>query len=570
MGKNQSKAGQPKRRPQKKPVSAYFAPWGSIGTDSVTLTGSAHLFAVQYDDGSEFRILVDCGIYQGPGSSEANRKPFPMEPSKIHTAILTHGHADHCGRYPVFVKNGYPGQISCSNLTTRVATESLKDAAKLTLSQYELEQASYLKEITRVKEAFRTVAESRKNGIRRNPGGCRMEQTGAAARPSKDEVAEAETLLVKYGIETGADIARIFEAKRPVEPLFLPEDAEAAIARFRETPMGMWQQLHGAPGVSFFLFDACHVLGSTSVAIRVHGIGEGREKSKTFVISGDIGPTRAFQPHGTPEIPENLHPDLIAVESTYGGRRHPEWECVLEILEATVKDAERKRDVLVVPAFALDRAQLVTHLLVSLKQKGAFTGEIYLDSPLSATYSRLYQKNVPEYAKTLKPGPKTFKVLDKNGREAVLSKPGFKIVVTSSGMGMGGPVVDYFRRYLENSRAEFLFAGYMAEGTPGRALTEGKKLVSIPEAGGEFEVRAKIGRLDGLSSHADEVMVREWCGVGNPEGTGKPKLRFPKARVALIHGEKDGSILSMKHAFERRLFPMKQLHTPDVDEKIYL
>lgn len=562
---------------RRKPIAAYWTPWGSIGDGSVNLTGSAHLFVVEYDDGSEYRTLTDCGIYQGPGSGEANRGAFPLEPSSIHLTLLTHGHADHCGRLPVFVKNGYPGEIWATALTAKVARASLTDAAKLALKQYESEQSAYAKKIADIKEALRIITESKAKGIKRASGGNRMAQTDQK-KVSPAEAAVAQEFLDRTGIEKSSDIPKVMESKRPNEPLFLPEDAEKAITRFKAEGMGVWIPLPGAPGVSVMFFDACHVLGSTSVAFRVHGIGEGREKSKTFVLSGDIGPTREFQPHGTPVIPEGLHPDLIAVECTYGGRRHYDgkqgrpgsWGEVVSRLGDTVKDASRKRDILVLPAFALDRAQIVLHLLVTLKQQGAFEGEIYLDSPLSTIYTRMYQNYVPAYSKTLRSGPKTFKILEKNERESVLSKPGFKIVVTSSGMGTGGPVGEYFRKHLENSRAEFLFTGYMAEGTPGRALTEGEKIITIPEIGASFEVRAKIGRLDGLSSHADESMVREWCGVGNPAGSGKAKARFKDVRIALIHGETRTSIPAMKHAFGRRLFPEKQILTPLVGERVYL
>lgn len=555
----------------RKAIAAYWSPWGSIGNGTVNLTGSAHLFVVEYDDGSEFRIVADCGIYQGPGSGEANRVSFPMEPSAIHLSILTHGHADHCGRLPVFVKNGYSGEIWMSAFTAMVAKASLVDAAKLTLKQYESEQAAFTKKYEELSDAWKLVSESKVKGIKRSTGnGNRMTVTDEK-KASTEDVAKAQALLDKNGIEVRADIVKVMEPKRPVEPLFLPEDVEQTAARFKAEAMDTWIAVPGAPGLSVAFFNARHVLGSTSVAFRVHGIGEGREKSKVFVLSGDIGPTRDFQPHGgAPSIPEWVHPDLLAVECTYGGRRHRGWEDTVKELEKVVTDAARKRDILILPAFALDRAQIVMHMLVTLRQKGVFQGEIYLDTPLGEIYTGMYQKYVPAYAKTLKSGAKTYKVIKKDTRESILAQKGFKIIVTSSGMGTGGPVGEYFRNYLEDPRAEFLFTGYMAEGTPGRALTEGKKLITLPDIGMTFEVRSKIGRLDGLSSHADESMVREWCGVGNPAGSGKAKTRFPDVRIALIHGESDTSIPAMKHAFGRRLFPEKQILTQDVGDVVYL
>ena len=552
------------------PVAAYWSPWGSIGTGSVNLTGSSHLFVVEYDDGTAFRIVADCGIFQGPGSDKANRGNFPLEPSSIHLSILSHGHADHCGRLPLFVKYGFSGDVWTPEKTAKVAKASLEDAAKLALTQFEAEQAGYLKKIEGIKEARRIVAAAKSKGIKRKPGGDRITRSDEPARPGTQELRDAERLLAEYQeVDESTGDTIIYAPERPTEPLFLAEDVAKTVSKFRPQSMNSWLPVPGAPGLSVMFFNAAHVLGSSSVAFRVHGIGTGKRQSKTVVFSGDLGPVREFAPHGTAEIPKDVHPDLIAVECTYGGRRHPEWSQTVQKFEEVVAEASRKREILILPAFALDRAQILLHLLVTLKQKGAFKGEIYLDSPLATAYTKMYQKDVPAYAATLRPGSKTFRIIEKDGREGFLNKPGFKIVVTSSGMGQGGPVGEYFRRYLENSRAEFIFAGYMAEGTPGRALVSGEKLVTIPGVG-EFEVRARVSQFYGMSSHADEAMIREWCGVGNPAGTGKPKSKFGNVRIALIHGESKTSIPAMKHAFGRRLYPEDRILTPQVGDVVHL
>lgn len=557
-------------RSRRKPLAAYWSPWGSIGTGSVNLTGSAHLFVVEYDDGTAFRIVADCGIFQGPGSDAANRGSFPLEPSSIHLAILSHGHADHCGRLPVFVKNGFSGDIWTTEKTAKVAKASLEDAAKLALLQFQAEQAGYEKKALALKKALKLVKASRARGVKRKPGGDRVSQSDESTRPTQQEIRDAERLLGEYQeVDEATGDTVTFGPERPTEPLFLAEDVAKTVAKFHSQPQNTWLPVSGAPGLSVMFFNAAHVLGSSSVAFRVHGIGTSKRQSKTFVFSGDVGPRREFAPHGIAEIPKEVHPDLIAVECTYGGRRHPDWYQTVQRFGELVTEASRKRDILVLPAFALDRAQVLLHLLVTLKQKGAFKGDIFLDSPLATTYTKMYQKDVPAYADSLRPGSKTFRIIEKDGREGFLDKKGFKIVVTSSGMGQGGPVGEYFRRYLENARAEFIFAGYMAEGTPGRTLVSGEKLVTIPGIG-EFEVRAKVSQFYGMSSHADEAMIREWCGVGNPSGTGRPKSKFGNVRIALIHGETKTSIPAMKHAFGRRLYPEERILTPQVGDKVYL
>lgn len=592
-----------------RPTSAHVVPWGSIGDNTVNLTGSNHLFVVKYENGTEFKILLDCGIYQGRNSDQANHADFPFKASDIDLAILTHGHADHCGRFPSLVKAGYEGKIWSSPLTAAIAKFSLEDSAKLMKEQFDTAKGLVRAKMAKAGAAVKTIAESKKSGIPKGRKG--RVRTSDFTKVSPQEVEEAEQYLKRYGIRNSSEIQKVFVPKMPDEPLFVMEDVDKTCSQFEGHNTNAWIRVPGAMGVSIQFFDACHVLGSTSVAIRVRGLGTGRAKSKTFVFSGDLGPTREFQPHGTgtPRIPDDVHPDLIFVESTYGGRRHYDgregrptcWADVVSRLEQTVQDASRKRDILIIPAFALDRAQLVLHLLVNLKKKGAFKGNIYLDSPLSTKYARLYQRHLPAYSKTLRPSPDTYSILEKPGRKEALSKPGFKIVVTSSGMGNGGPITDYFLEYLRKSRAEFTFTGYMAEETMGRALTDGirtlwlitngkkdskedrkdLKLVlprknwngrpeELPENVEIYEVEAKVDRIDGLSSHADEDMVRKWCGVESPAGSGKPKLRFPNVRVSFVHGERDTSIVSMKHAFKRRLFPESQIVTASVGVPVEL
>ncbi len=518
--------------------------FGGIGNDDQSLTGSCHNLIIEYADGTETSIIIDMGAFQGLGQ---DLNPFlPFNTDSVHAVIVTHGHIDHCGRLPMLFnqKKPFGGDIYTSELTKLVAHTALLDSAKIFATEYEKEKRKYDKFVEECKEARRTVTSYESTGVKRDSGGNRNETHDA--RPSKEIYDIAKKLLRDQKIEKEADIYT--KIQKPLLPIFTPDDVETAIQGTTEVEFSVdkkvhWQEI--CPEVSFSLWNAGHVAGSASVVFRV---ATGKAKMKYYLFSGDLGPTRTpIHPFGLAEVP-NFPFDVVVAETTYGNEVRKEFHVGHREFEESVIKASTTRDRLIIPSFALDRAQMLLFLLIKMRQEGKFKGKIYLDSPLATVYTDLYrQYGVPESGMNeLKPGSGTFSFIDATLREGILAEEGFKIIVTSSGMATGGPIMTYLLKYLADIRTTFFFMGYMAEGTLGRDLTDDikpKKLVRLPDVEHPIEVLARVKRFNFISGHMDQKDLWEWYK--------KLHLR-PGARVVLVHGERDSSTLAFKHFLGRR------------------
>jgi len=518
--------------------------FGGIGNDDQSLTGSCHNLIVEYADGTETSVVVDMGAFQGLGQDLNQSLPF--EADTVHAVILTHGHIDHCGRLPMLFnqKKQFQGDIYTSDLTRRVAHTALLDSAKIFATEYEKEKRQYDKLIEEYKEARRVVASYEAKGIQRDSGGNRNEAHNA--RPTKAVYDDAKKLLRDKKITKEADIYT--KLQKPLLPIFTADDVETAVqgtttVEYSENKKIIWQEI--CSEVSFSLWNAGHVAGSICILFR---IAVGKAKMKYYFFSGDLGPTRSpLHPFGLAEIP-TLPLDVVVMETTYGGTIREDFDVGYSEFEESVIKASKTRDRLIIPSFALDRAQLVLYLLVKMRQAGKIKGKIYLDSPLATEYTDLYQQHsVPESVmEVLKPGSRTFSLLDSTTRDGVLAQKGFKIIVTSSGMATGGPILTYLTKYLADIQTTFFFMGYMAEGTLGRDLTDEikpKKLVRLPDVERPIEVLARVKRFNFLSGHMDQKDLWGWY----------KKLHIrPGTRIILVHGERDSSTLEFKHFLGRR------------------
>lgn len=534
--------------------------FGGIGNDDQSLTGSCHNLIVEFDDGTEISVIIDMGAFQGLGQDLNSDLPFKVD--SVDAVIITHGHIDHCGRLPMLFnqKESFQGDIYASELTKLVAHTALLDSAKIFATEYEKEKRKYDKFIEECKEARRTVASYEATGVQRDSGGNRNETHDA--RPNKEVYDVAKKLLRDRKIEKEADIYT--KIQKPLLPIFTSDDAETAIQGTTEMEVSEgkkahWQEI--CPEVSFSFWNAGHVAGSVSVLFRV---ATRKAKVKYFFFSGDLGPARTpLHPFGLAEVP-NFPLDLVVMETTYGDKVREEFDVGYREFEESVVKASNSRDCLIIPSFALDRAQMILSLLIKMRKEGKFTGKIFLDSPLATEYTELYQKYgvVGSGMDELKSESGTFSVIDAKNREEILAEEGFKIIVTSSGMATGGPIMTYLLKYLADIRTTFFFMGYMAEGTLGRDLTDEvkpKKLVRLPDIDCPIEVLARVKRFNFLSGHMDQKDLWSWYK--------KLHLR-PGALVVLVHGERDSSTLAFKHFLGRRKIDssLQKIAIPEADK----
>jgi metallo-beta-lactamase family protein len=319
---------------------------------------------------------------------------------------------------------------------------------------------------------------------------------------------------------------------RPALPLFTRDDAERAVGRVQGYRYGKWFDLSGTVKARFH--NMGHILGSAMVETHVtEGAGE-----KRIVFSGDIG--RYDMP---------LHPDpdpcppcdVLVVESTYGDRLHDD-EPLMDQIAKPMKAAFDKGGIVLIPAFAVGRSQMVTLILCEAMEAGVLPEvPIHIDSPMAVDTTDVYRRFVDEdnldEDVVDRRDPVTGRIYPANVRfhrttdesKELNELRGPRIIVSPSGMLAGGRVLHHLRRILPERRNLLVLVGYQAQGTRGRALLDGKKFLKMH--GKRIPVRCRFIPAHGLSAHADRDEMVRWIGTAP---------RAPE-RIFVVHGEPESS-----------------------------
>ena len=290
----------------------------------------------------------------------------------------------------------------------------------------------------------------------------------------------------------------------PVTPLYDHDDVVAALALMVGLPYHRRQTI--APGIDLTFLDAGHVLGSAVVVLDV----EDRGVQLRIAFTGDLG--RPNMPIlRDPEIPERV--DYLITESTYGDRRHPPIAESQDALAAAVARTAARGGKLVIPSFALERAQEIIFALGQLRHRGALPQlPIYVDSPLATKLTDVFRLHPDLYDREtfaqLQSGS-LFEfeglryVVDAEASKAIDTEPGPAIVIAGSGMCEGGRVLHHLRTMVSDPRNTIAIVGFQAEHTLGRRITERRPQVKI--FGVMRELHAEVVVFDGFSAHADQA-----------------------------------------------------------------
>ncbi len=432
---------------------------------STGVTGSCHLLT-----SGEHKILLDCGQFQGGKAQDAlNYEKFPFEPSEIECVVLSHAHIDHCGRLPLLTKRGFEGKIYCTDATADLLSIMLKDSA-------------YIHE----KE---TEWKNRK-----------------AERAGRNQV----------------------------EPLYTIEDAEKALSLV--SPILYDQQIEINSNMKIVFNDAGHILGS---AITELWVTEDDKESK-IVFSGDLGM------EGRPILRDPTYikkADYVIMETTYGNRIHKELGSGVEKLIEIILNTTRRGGNVVIPSFAVGRTQeLIYELNRFYDSNNEFRKEldkifVYVDSPMATTATEIFRRNAQVFDEETREyilkgdNPLEFKNLkftrsSKESQDLNFNKEP-KVIISASGMCEAGRIRHHLKHNLWNPKNSIVFVGYQGQGTLGRSLIEGIKMVTL--FGEEIQVNAEIHNLEGFSGHADQNGLFAWLAHFQQ----KPKEIF------LVHGEED-------------------------------
>lgn len=314
---------------------------------------------------------------------------------------------------------------------------------------------------------------------------------------------------------------RGFSKHTPALPLYTEDDARHALKFFSPVRFGTRFELQG--GMSAELTRAGHILGAAIVSIR--------DAERTVTFSGDLG--RVDDPVMGPPA-QVSKTDYLIVESTYGNRRHDPTDPML-LLGKIIRETAARGGVVVIPSFAVGRAQVLMYYVHLLKESGAIPDllPIYLDSPMAKNATEIYQRHskdhrlTPEQCYDMCHAAKIIGTVDDS--KALDQQRVPMVIISASGMATGGRVLHHLKAFATDARNSILFAGYQAGGTRGASMIAGAESIRIH--GQDVPLRAQVAQIANLSAHADSDEILAWLARFD----GAPRQTF------ITHGEPDAS-----------------------------
>ncbi|HBI01545.1 MAG TPA: MBL fold metallo-hydrolase [Flavobacterium sp.] len=311
-----------------------------------------------------------------------------------------------------------------------------------------------------------------------------------------------------------------FSKHNPAEPLYTVDDAERVTSYFRAVDQEIEVKL--TENSYFKFFQSGHILGACSIELNVDG--------KVLVFSGDVGQdddVLMYPPKKTQKA------DYVFLESTYGNRLHPQNDVLLD-LEMIINTTINRGGNVVIPSFAVERAQTVMYLLWQLRLQNRIPDIPYIiDTPMGIKVLDIFNDN-PKWHK-LNPNQceemcSMFSMISdfEDTINAIYDKRP-KVVIAASGMITGGRVLSYLERYIIKPENTVMLVGYQAEGTRGRKLLEGAKEIKF--FGKYYPVEAEVVLVEGLSAHGDQQDLLNWLS----------ELKQKPQKIFLVHGENEAA-----------------------------
>ncbi|WP_156724898.1 MBL fold metallo-hydrolase RNA specificity domain-containing protein [Streptomyces apocyni] len=315
---------------------------------------------------------------------------------------------------------------------------------------------------------------------------------------------------------------------RPAKPLYDIRDVERTLELF--DPMPVDSEVEIEAGTTLTLRNAGHILGSAWAHLTL-------EDGHTLVTSGDLG--RPGHPLLRPAAPFS-GADVLLVESTYGSRRHDDVAGRAGFAGVITRTLARGGTV-VIPAFALDRTEVVLHELAELRRAGTLPPSVpvFVDSPMALAALDVYRSAVASQAAELRPemsargaadlSPEPF-LAARTVQEsiAINEREGPAVIVSSAGMATGGRVLHHLNRLLPDPRNAVVIVGFAAAGTRARDLVDGVRALKM--FGEYVPVRAEVANVPHFSAHADAAQIIDWLREAPAPHT-----------TYLVHGEPDAA-----------------------------
>jgi len=423
------------------------------------------------------RVVIDFGLFQGTPAQEQRNLLVPdIGWSTIDAVVVTHAHVDHCGRIGMLPKLRCDAPVLCTHITAELLPRVLKSSANL--------QAIRVDEW---KEGTGPIA--------------RVVDPAPASEPQRGEM------------------------QPPV--MYTGREVEQVLHQVHGIHYDTWHEVR--PGLRVRLHDASHIIGSASVEVAWDDAGV----TQSILFSGDLGPHEGPMLRVRPALP---NVDVVVMESTNGLRDIPRNTAAAEALGEVVKRVASRGGRILVPTFALGRAQLVQWRLAQLSRNDSLHGmKVYLDTAMAIRASEIIGRNPdllaaePKRMTQAGEDPLEFSALHKifNRRNSLKvaagSTPG--VILAGSGFLDAGPILHHLAALVDDERNAIIFAGHQLVGSLGHGILHGARLIELKE--GIFPVKAERVHLEGYSGHADRGDLVHW--LESREG-GSP-------RVMLNHGD---------------------------------
>ncbi|MDX3659563.1 MBL fold metallo-hydrolase [Streptomyces sp. ID05-26A] len=311
----------------------------------------------------------------------------------------------------------------------------------------------------------------------------------------------------------------------PALPLYDTDDAERALKLFRPLDFGAGLRIASAVDLEFG--RAGHILGSAWAHLRLNG--------RTVVVSGDLGRNAhrvLLPPQPRPDC------DALLIESTYGDRRHDDAAAV-DTFAATIRRTAARGGSILIPAFAVDRTEVILVELARLTRSGEIPDlPVYVDSPMALASLRVYRQAIAKSRPEIRPelgrgedafDPGRLSELHTATQSMQVNDPRQpSIIISASGMATGGRVLHHLKSMLPNSRHTVLVVGYAAAGTRARLLVQGAREIKIH--GRYVPVKADVEVIEAFSAHADADELVAWATAGTAPTT-----------TYVVHGESESA-----------------------------
>ena len=309
--------------------------------------------------------------------------------------------------------------------------------------------------------------------------------------------------------------------------LYEQVDLERALELLLPMDYNTWTSIGD---IRFRFREAGHIFGSAFVEIEETG-------GPRIAFSGDIGNVDTPILRPTAQIGET---DVVYIESTYGNRVHEDMDTRAELFENIVRETIKKKGVLLIPAFAIERTQAVLYDLNRMFEEDKIEVDVYLDSPMAIKmtdvikkYPKYYDKEAAErimHGDNFLSFPHLTTTQSRADSKKINESPRPKIIIAGSGMMNGGRILHHLQRYLGDSSSTVLIVGYQASGTIGRRLHSGEKRIRVMDE--MINVRANIASIGSFSAHGDQHKLLNWI-------RGAKKL---PSRVYCTHGEDEACV----------------------------